>query len=256
MKSIGIIPARLQSTRLPKKPLIKICDKYLIQYVYEKAKTSKLLDDVLIATDSEEILETVKSFNGQCVLTSKEHKSGTERIGEVIKKNPYFDIIINIQCDEPLIKGEHIDSMINELKTSNSDSEVITLMKTIDSISDLINKNLVKVITNKDSYAIYFSRFPIPYSRINHNVSNLPTICHQHIGIYGFKKNALIDFISWKPSAIEEAESLEQLRFLYYSYKIKCLNIEDNLIGIDTAEDLERFKRLICSQEQSNNYPR
>ncbi|MCL9633583.1 3-deoxy-manno-octulosonate cytidylyltransferase [Bacillus zanthoxyli] len=236
MEVIGIIPARYGSTRLPGKPLAKILGKPMIQHVVEKAMEAKLLNEVIVATDQKEILEEVKAFGGNAILTSKEHESGSDRIEEVASKIK-GDLFVNIQGDEPLINPHLIDSLIETAK-KNMDSVVTA--KTKIAYEDAKNPNTVKVIVNSNDEALYFSRSLIPYNR-----GETKVIYYKHIGIYCYPKSILHEYVQLPKSKLEQTELLEQLRLLENGYKIKVIETLYNPIGVDTIEDLEKVEKLM-----------
>lgn len=238
MKFLGVIPARFASTRLPGKPLMDICGYPMIQWVYERAKKSKL-DDVIVATDSKEVYDIVISFGGKVILTREDHQNGTSRIGEVCEKVENFDVIINIQGDEPLIEPNMINTIIDSFLESK-DLEMSTLKHRIKNKEDIENPNCVKVITDKNDYAIYFSRSVIPYPR----KENL-NLYYKHVGIYGYKKSFIEKYIKMESTPLEESESLEQLRVLENGYKIKVLTTDYEVVGVDTIDELERVRDII-----------
>jgi len=245
MDVIGIIPARYESTRLPAKALADILGKPMIQHIYERAKEASVLDDVIIATDDIRIKDAVDKFGGKVVLTSKEHSSGTERLTEVV-----FDldvrIVVNIQGDEPLIEP----SMINDVAYAllENDSLVMSTLKhPITNPEDYTNPNVVKVVTTKDNFALYFSRSPIP--NISRK-SSAASLFYKHLGIYAYTKDFLLTFKGLKTSKLEEAESLEQLRALEHGYPIKVIETKHNTIGVDTEKDLQSVIELIKNQSK------
>ena len=236
-----IIPARYGSTRLPAKALIEVEGKPIIQYVWEKAIASKLANEVIIATDNELIIEACKKFGANAMMTDINHKCGSDRIAEVAQKRPDIDYIINVQGDEPLITPESIDSCISAL-INNNDADISTLIRVITDKEELDNPNVVKCVKNIKGYAMYFSRSKIPYER---NIENHEF--YAHIGIYGYKKEALFKMTTLPQSGIEKTESLEQLRALDNGMKIITATVKDNAVGIDTAEDVEKFKEKLLS---------
>ena len=242
MKTVIIIPARYASTRLNAKPLIKVGGKPVIQWVYEQAKTVKAADDVIVATDNQEIFDTVKSFGGKVEMTSTEHKSGTDRIAEVISRHNEYDLIVNLQGDEPLISTENITTAINLLK-NDPNADVATLVKVVKDKEEVENPNLVKCIFDKNNYAIYFSRNKLPYERKDYEGD-----FYGHIGLYCYTKDALLKITKLPQALIEKAESLEQLRVIYNGMKIKVAVVESNAIGIDTKEDLKAFEEYVKTQ--------
>ena len=247
---IAIIPARYGSTRLNAKPLIEINGKSILRRVWEATSDSKLVERVIVATDDDRIKEHCKSFNAECVITSQNINSGTDRIYEVLKMlNLKYDITLNIQGDEPLLKGSLVDMLIEKFINSNSD--VGTIIKKITNVEDIENKNIVKVILDKNNNAIYFSRSPIPFVRdidkedwLNHNTF------YKHIGIYAYKNKSLIQFVKLPQSKLELAEKLEQLRLLEDGAKYFCLETNDELIGVDTKEDLLNVKNYLIELPQ------
>ena len=238
-KTAIIIPARYNSKRLQGKPLIKVCDKPIIQWVWERAKEVKSADMVIIATDNEEIYECAKGFGAEVEMTSTEHKCGSDRIVEVAEKYPEISYIINLQGDEPMINPECVETVIKLIKDDN-EADISTLLSKIGKSEDLDDPNMVKCITDKNGYALYFSRSKIPYER-NFGIAKF----YKHIGIYGYKRESLFKMTKYPQPEIERAESLEQLRALYNGMKIKTAVVEYNSIGIDTIEDLNSFKKLV-----------
>ena len=232
MKTLGVIPARYASTRLNGKPLVDICGYKMIEWVYKRAIKSSL-DKIVVATDNEEIYNEVKRFGGEVVMTSDKHNTGTDRIVETAKHYEDYDVIINIQGDEPLIEPE----LINQLANIFNDKSINmgTFRHKINNENDIINPNVVKVITDLNNDAIYFSRSVIPYNR-----NNEPDIVYyRHIGIYGYRRDFLFKYASFKNSKLEKLESLEQLRAIENGYKIRVLETNYNVKGVDTKEDLD-----------------
>ncbi len=234
-----IIPARYGSTRLPAKPLLKVKDKPIIQYVYEAAKKSKLQNEVIVATDDIRIKEAVEKFGGKCEMTDKNHKCGSDRIAEVLNRHPEYDYILNLQGDEPQITPEVIDLAINTLQ-NDSKADISTLVRQITSPEQINNPNCVKCVFDNNFNALYFSRCPIPYER-NKSQANY----YAHIGIYCYKKDSLNKITQLEQADIEKQESLEQLRALKNGMKIKIAITDLNPTGIDTIEDYEKFKSLV-----------
>lgn len=238
MKFLGVIPARYSSTRFPGKPLELINGKSMIEWVYKRTIKSDL-DKVIVATDDERIYNEVISFGGEAILTSKEHETGTDRIAEVSTKYPEYEVIINIQGDEPLIEKNMINSLINPF-IEDADLKMATLKFKLDNIEDINNPNIVKVITDNNNYAIYFSRSPIPYPR-HMDMGNY----YKHIGIYAYEREFLLGYSKLKQTPLEISESLEQLRVLENGYKIKVIETKNKIIGVDTKEDLEKLIEYI-----------
>ncbi|MBI5747693.1 MAG: 3-deoxy-manno-octulosonate cytidylyltransferase [Nitrospinae bacterium] len=240
MKIIAIIPARYASTRFPGKPLASINGKPLIQHVWERVSKAQSLNRVIVATDDERIFKTVKEFGGEAEMTLQNHSTGTDRISEVAKRLK-TDIIVNVQGDEPLIEPDVIDEAVKPLM-NNSEILMATLKTRIINNEELKDPNVVKVVTDRDDFALYFSRFPIPYVR---DSGQEKYIYYKHIGIYVYKKDFLLKFAQMRPTLLEEAEKLEQLRALENGYKIKVVETDYNSIGVDTPEDLERVKEIL-----------
>lgn len=238
MKFLGVIPARYKSTRLERKILSDICGYPMIEWVYRRAKKSKL-DKVVVATDSKEIYDVVKSFGGEVVLTSEKHKNGTSRIAEVCESYKDYEYVINIQGDEPLIKPEMINSLIEGIE-KEPNLKMITLKHQIKEEKDISNPNFVKVVTDKNDYALYFSRSVIPYPR-NENKE----LYFKHIGIYGYSREFILEYSKMQTTPLEDSESLEQLRVLENGYKIKVLETKHQIIGVDTQEELDKVKEFI-----------
>lgn len=257
MVTICIIPARYGSTRFPGKPLAILKNKPIIQHVYERAKSAKLIDEVFVATDDLRIFHFIKSFGGQAIMTSSTHPSGTDRIAEAVDiliKEGYNltndSIIINLQGDEPLIKALMIEQLImlmHECFQSYRNFHFIgTLAKKIEDYKDFQNPNIVKVVFDKNGYALYFSRSPIPFDRDKFlkGFSN-NDFMYKHIGIYGYTVSILKEFVRFPKSRLEEIESLEQLRALENGIKIKVGLTEYDSFGIDTPEDLEVAEKCL-----------
>lgn len=238
MHVVAIIPARYASTRLNGKPLLHIAGKPMIQWVYERAKKAKLTNDVIAATDDKRVFDAVRYFGGKAVMTSPEHRTGTDRIAEAAD-GLNADIIVNVQGDEPLIEPEMIDEAIRPL-TNDSEIVAATLKTKIRDEAELNNPNVVKVVTDKNDFALYFSRLPVPYVR-----GQGKNIHFKHIGLYVYRKDFLLKFAKMKPTPLEEAEKLEQLRVLENGYKIKVVETEHDSIGVDTEEDMERVRKIV-----------
>lgn len=234
MKRVIVIPARYASTRLPGKPLAKIAGKPLIQWVYERAGTSTLKDEVLIATDDDRIRDAALSFGASVVMTSPDCVSGTDRVYEAVKGRE-ADIIINLQGDEPLIRGDMIDALFSTFEGEPLD--MATLCVPLSDKSELETPHSVKVVLDRNGFALYFSRSPIPFFQ---KPSGMPI--YKHVGIYGFSRSFLERFVSLPKGKLEETESLEQLRALEAGYKIKVLIVDYDGISVDTPEDLERAR--------------
>ncbi|RYG11876.1 MAG: 3-deoxy-manno-octulosonate cytidylyltransferase [Chitinophagaceae bacterium] len=241
MKILGIIPARYASTRFPGKPLINIDGKTMIQRVYEQAIKTKNLAKVVVATDDERIAQEVKNFGGEYVMTSTSHQSGTDRCAEVAEQLPAYDVVINIQGDEPYINPEQIELLASCFE--DPDTQLATLIKEIYTEEDIFNINIPKVVINNRQEAMYFSRQTIPFIRSAEKEDWAKT--HQfykHIGIYGYRRDVLLAITKLTPSTLELAESLEQLRWLENGFTINTRITKIETIAIDTPEDLEKIK--------------
>lgn len=237
-KTAIIIPARYGSSRLEGKPLIEVEGKPVIQWVYEKAQMTKLADIIIVATDDERIFNAVKAFGGNVEMTSVEHKCGSDRIKEVVVRHPEISYIVNLQGDEPLIKPESIDEVARNVK-DDATADISTLIRKI-TPEEAENPNLVKCVVDNNGFALYFSRSKIPFER-NEGKSDF----YGHLGIYGYKRDALIKMTELPQSSYEQSESLEQLRALQNGMKIKTSVVDFVPIGIDTAEDLQKFKEAV-----------
>ena len=240
MKILGVIPARYASSRFEGKPLKEIDGHPMIEWVYKRAVNADI-DDLVVATDDERIYNVVKNFGGNAVMTSKEHENGTSRIMEVIAAPEYaeFDFAINIQGDEPLIDVNSINLLADSYRREKS--EIVTLKKEISERWEIENPNVVKVVTDFNDNAIYFSRWAIPYERDR----NESLKYYKHIGIYGYTLKFLRELKSLKEGILEKSESLEQLRFIENGYKIKVLKTDAAVIGVDTPEDLKIVEEYV-----------
>ncbi len=247
MNILGIIPARYASSRFPGKPLVNINGKTMIRRVYENS--CEALKDVVVATDNKLIFEEIKSFGGKVVMTSENHKSGTDRCAEAlllfeIQKNTKFDVVINIQGDEPFINKEHILKLAEAFENEKI-TEIATLIKKIDINDDIFNPDKPKVIFNKFSEAVYFSRSPIPYVRDAKKEDWIKKYTfYKHLGIYGYKSSILHEITKLKHSGLEKAESLEQNRWIENGYKIKVIETNKESISIDTEDDLKKLLKI------------
>jgi 3-deoxy-manno-octulosonate cytidylyltransferase (CMP-KDO synthetase) len=241
MDVIGVIPARYSSTRFAGKVLADISGKPMLQYVWEWAKKSLLLDDLIIACDEEKVAERAREFGAKVVMTSKGHACGTDRIAEVV--NPLdVKVIINIQADEPLIHPTMIDSVAQAL-LGNKSISMATLMKKIDSQELINDPNVVKVVVDMNNFALYFSRAAIPFKAVNSEVES--PAYYKHIGLYGYTKDFLFIYKNLAPSNLERIEKLEQLRVLEEGYRIKVIETKYDTIGVDTPEDLAKVEEYL-----------
>jgi len=238
---LGVIPARYASTRFPGKPLALIAGKSMIQRVHEQATKAHLVTQVVVATDDTRIFEHVRAFGGEVLMTKPEHPSGTDRCAEVARRFPAADVVLNIQGDEPFVQPEQIDLLVETL-LQHPRCTVATLAKRIEQIETLHNPNAVKVVFSPKNGAIYFSRHAIPFVRgaaperwLEH------AAFYKHIGLYAFRRNALLRIARLQPTALEGAESLEQLRWLEHGLHIAVGITELETIGVDTPADLARL---------------
>lgn len=245
MKYIGVIPARYASTRLPGKPLADIHGKPMIQWVYENAR--KALDRVIVATDDRHVFEAVEAFGGEVMMTAAEHQSGTDRIGEVVRKLGQVldaqDVVVNIQGDEPYIQAQQIELLMSLFRDQTV--QIGTLVKKIDSTEVLFNANIPKVVFDRSSHALLFSRATIPFAR---GVENGEWLKHhtyyKHIGMYAYRVSTLLKLVQLPLGMLEQAESLEQLRWLENGFRIKVAVTELESLAVDTPEDLEKARRF------------
>lgn len=239
MKVAAVIPARWASTRLDGKPLASIGGRPMVQWVYDRAKAAGLIEHVVVATDDERIEDAVRRFNGNVVMTSPMHRSGTDRVAEAAQSIG-ADIIVNLQGDEPMIEPQAIEAAIRPLLES-PDIELCTLKTRIVDEEEYRNPNVVKVVTDRDGFALYFSRSPIPHMRGSFKGSGVNP--YKHIGLYVYRRDFLFRFAALEPTALEDAEGLEQLRALEHGCRIKVVETSYNPVSVDTPEDLERARR-------------
>ena len=243
MKIVAAIPARLNSSRLPKKLLRDICGKTLITRTYEATVNSNLFDDVLVITNSSEIIAELESSKVKYIFDDENYQTGTDRIAGVASKIE-ADIIINVQGDEPFINSNTIESILNTFKHDKENNiKIVSVMTPIKDDQELKNPNNVKVFTDVSNNAIYFSRHPIPF-KIDLNISK----AHKHVGIYAFRKKSLIEFAKLKVGELESSEKIEALRLIENDIKIKMINSNDTFIGIDTEEDIQKAIKIFCEK--------
>jgi 3-deoxy-manno-octulosonate cytidylyltransferase (CMP-KDO synthetase) len=241
---LGVLPARWGSTRFPGKPLHLIAGKPLIQHVWERCRQCSRLDELIVATDDERILNAVKSFGGNAVMTSPDHPTGTDRIAEAVLAVPQATHIVNIQGDEPLIDPALIDELAATMANDPS-LDMATAANPLDPADPAVaDPNVVKVVVALDGRALYFSRSPLPYFR--NPVEGLPVLRHK--GIYAYSRGFLERFVTWSPSPLEKAESLEQLRALENGASIKVLPTSDTSPGVDTPEQALEIERLLSAE--------
>ena len=243
MKIVAAIPARLNSSRLPKKLLRDICGKTLITRTYEATVNSNLFDDVLVITNSSEIIAELESSKVKYIFDDENYQTGTDRIAGVASKIE-ADIIINVQGDEPFINSNTIESILNTFKHDKENNiKIVSVMTPIKDDQELKNPNNVKVFTDESNNAIYFSRHPIPF-KIDLNISK----AHKHVGIYAFRKKSLIEFAKLNVGELESSEKIEALRLIENDIKIKMINSNDTFIGIDTEEDIQKAIKIFCEK--------
>ncbi|MBI5296375.1 MAG: 3-deoxy-manno-octulosonate cytidylyltransferase [Chloroflexi bacterium] len=244
MKTVIVIPARLASTRLPRKVLADICGKPLIQRVWERVQQARLADEIVIATDSQEVAGLVEAWGGKALMTDPACQSGTERIASLLAQLD-ADLILNVQGDEPLVDPDMLDALVASWKAAPCD--LVTPVYRITSVDDLFNPNIVKVVRAADGRALYFSRSPVPYVR---DVPREQWLERQpfwgHIGVYGYSRAVLAKYVSLPASPLQQAESLEQLRFLEAGYSFQTVETSYHSIAVDTQDDLEKVRRMIC----------
>jgi len=236
MKVIAVIPARYEAFRFPGKLLKNLAGKSVIRRTYEAAVSTQLFDQVLVVTDSNRIVEEINSFEGNVVLSTKEHDCGSDRIAEAVQ-NMEVDVVLNVQGDEPFIDKESLSNLLNVFKEDKSQTiDLASLMTPLVQTEDIENPNNVKVIVDSNQFALYFSRSPIPYPR----ATDTPIRYFKHVGIYAFRKQALMDFYNSSTTPLEAAEKIECIRHLEHGKKIKMVETSKYSIGIDTPEDLEK----------------
>jgi 3-deoxy-manno-octulosonate cytidylyltransferase (CMP-KDO synthetase) len=238
LKKVAMIPARLASTRFPEKLLKQLGNKSVIATVYTAVKETALFDDVVVVTDSDAIYEEIKNLNGHAVMSRGTHESGTDRIAEAAA-GMEADVIVNVQGDTPFIQREPLEKLLQQF--DDETVQVASIMQVLTDEKQIQNPNVVKVCVDKNRNALYFSRSVIPYNR--NKTPNVPY--YKHVGVYAFRKKALLDFTSWPVSALEDAEKLEQLRYLENGVGLRMVLTNFTSVEIDTPEDLERAKVLL-----------
>ncbi len=244
MKILGIIPARFASTRLPGKPLVNLAGKTMIRRVYEQALQAHLINHLVVATDDERIVKEVENFGGNVILTLTQHQSGTDRCAEVAEKIPGYDVVINIQGDEPLINPAQINLLASCF--NNPSTSIATLVKKIETLDELHNFGTPKVVLNKQLEAIYFSRQALPHLRDIPQIDWLAQhTFYKHIGIYGFLTPTLLSISKLATSTLEKMEMLEQLRWIENGHKIKVAITDVESISVDSVEDVEKVLKAL-----------
>lgn len=241
MKIIAVIPARYASTRFPAKLMQDLGGKTVILRTYEAALATQLFDDVFVVTDSDLIFNEIETNGGKAIMSQKEHESGSDRIAEAVE-NMAVDVVVNVQGDEPFINKKPLEQLIEIFKQDDEKKvDLASLMFEIDEKEEIENPNNVKVIVDQKGFALYFSRSVIPYPR----AENVGVRYMKHIGIYAFRKEALLDFYRLPMLSLEASEKLEQLRYLEYGKRIRMVETQHGSIGIDTPEDLEKARKMI-----------
>lgn len=243
MKILAVIPARYASTRFPGKPLISIAGKPMIERVWERARRASLVSQVIVATDDERIVKAVKSFGGEAVLTRADHRSGTERVAEVAVAHPDAEIVVNVQGDMPLIEPAAIDAGIEAVR-SDEDVRLGTLAVPITNPAEIMDPNVVKAVLDFDGNALYFSRAPIPWVRDRGGPVHAKHL--KHVGLYVFRREALLEFATFPQGDVERIEQLEQLRWLENGYRIRVAETEYKSVEVDTPEDVKRVEQLLA----------
>jgi 3-deoxy-manno-octulosonate cytidylyltransferase (CMP-KDO synthetase) len=235
VSSLAVIPARFASTRFPGKPLALIGGKPMVQHVWERCRAAENVDRVIIATEDARIVEACKAFGGECELTSPDHASGTDRVAEVALRHPEFSAVLNVQGDEPGIAVETVNAVAGALRDESV--AISTAVALLEGAADLHNPNVVKAVKTLSGSALYFSRSAIPFHR-DGKAETLP-VYYRHLGIYGFQRDILLRVTKLPVSALERAESLEQLRWLQSGFSIQCVDVPHFSTGVDTPEDLQ-----------------
>ncbi|HET6851364.1 MAG TPA: 3-deoxy-manno-octulosonate cytidylyltransferase [Pyrinomonadaceae bacterium] len=256
--TVAIVPARLASTRLPGKALIEIAGKPMVCWVAERARAARNVDRVIVATDSQQIVDAVRSSDIEAMLTSVHHTSGTDRVAEVAATIPDAGIVVNVQGDEPLISPQTIERAVDAMaaEIAKNGAGIVTTWEPIESYDDLLNPDLVKVVLDDQNNALYFSRSPVPYPRdavkrhgsleaALENEPELLKLFRKHTGLYVYRRDVLLEFTNWPQSQLEKIEALEQLRALAHGVKIKLVQACSGSTGVDTIADLDRVRALV-----------
>jgi 3-deoxy-manno-octulosonate cytidylyltransferase (CMP-KDO synthetase) len=244
LKKIAIIPARLEASRFPKKLLQDLGGAPVIVRTYEATVQSQLFDEVIVATDSDDIFQTILQYDGKAVMSSKEHDCGSDRIAEAVQSMNY-DIVVNVQGDEPFTNKEDLERLLQVFENDSEGTiDLASLMHPLSDERRIENPNNVKVIVDINDNAIYFSRSVIPYQRDSHSTHQV----YKHVGIYAFRKTALIDFYDSSPTPLEKTEKIEAIRYLEHGKKIRMVRTVNESIGIDIPEDLERARTMWDAQ--------
>jgi 3-deoxy-manno-octulosonate cytidylyltransferase (CMP-KDO synthetase) len=255
LTAVGVIPARYASTRFPGKPLAMIAGKTMLERVWEGAKQSSLVDDILIATDDDRIAEKAHRFGATPIMTDANLPSGTDRIAAAVEEIQGYSIVVNIQGDEPLLTGDVIDDLILSLR-NNPQADVATPVQTITTEEELLSSNIVKVVCNARNEALYFSRSPIPFNREQSSTSSTPLHLHadaprtylKHIGLYAYRTQTLQRFVELPPSFLEQTESLEQLRLMEDGATYICVPTTATFLAVDSPEDIAKVEAFLATQ--------
>lgn len=245
MKTLAVIPARLASTRLPEKPLVEVGGKPLVIRVLEQVKRCGKVDRVLVATDSERIVEVVQKNGGEAVLTPVDLQSGGDRVAFVARDYPDAELVLNVQVDDPLVGPDMIDPLINALD-ADPEVQLALLSKKIENEEEIPSPNIVKMVFDQKGRALYFSRSPIPYPR------NPGAVYYKHIGPYAWRREFLLQFSRWEQTPLEKTESLEMLRVLEKGFVIRCVETFRDTVEIDTPADVEALERILAQEGGGN----
>ena len=241
LRIVVVIPARYASTRLPGKPLVSLAGKPMIQHVFERAKRAQTVHRVIVATDDARIVEAVRAFGGEAVMTRPDHRTGTERVAEVAAHQE-GDVFVNVQGDEPLIDPDAIDAIVAAMQEDES-IQIATPSTTIKQTSEIMDPNVVKVVTDFDGNALYFSRAPIPWVR--ERGASVAARHAKHVGLYACRREALLDFATFPPGELERIEQLEQLRWLENGYRIRVVEFEYEAVSVDVPADVARVEKIL-----------
>lgn len=245
MKTLAVIPARYDSTRLPAKALVSLGGKPMIQRVWERVRQASSVSNVVVATDDERIRSVVEGFGGTAVMTRKDHRSGTERVAEVAIAHEEADILVNVQGDEPLIEPAAINTAVEAIR-EDATVNIATLVVPISNPADIMDPNVVKAVLDFDGNALYFSRAPIPWVRDRGGPVHARHL--KHLGLYVFRRSALLDFPTFPQGDLERIEQLEQLRWMENGYRIRVAETEYDSVSVDVAEDVARIEKLLAQQ--------
>jgi 3-deoxy-D-manno-octulosonate cytidylyltransferase len=240
-KIVAVIPARYGSTRLPGKPLVLLAGKPMIQWVYERAKLARRVDQVIVATDDERIVKAVESFGGEARMTRVDHRTGTERVAEVAA-HAGGDVFVNVQWDEPLLDPAAVDTAVNSL-LEEPQARIATVATPVKTPADIMDPNVVKTVLDFDGNALYFSRAPIPWVRDTANKVHARHL--KHLGLYVFQRDALVEYPTLPQGELERVEQLEQLRWMENGWKIRVAEVEHDAVSVDVPEDVARVENLL-----------